>query len=202
MWPGPTYFPDWFAANATRWWTQELSRFHELAAFDGIWIDMNEVSNFCNDAGTSQICVLDPNNSCPDNSCCLICSTPEPDNQYDFPPFVPNTYMQTMSGKTVSMNAYHAGGVLEYNAHNMYGFMESIATRDALVSVTGQRPFLLSRSTFPGSGSYAAHWTGDNAARWPDLAASIITMVSDSLVWTVLISLLLSLCIVCILVCM
>ena len=107
-----------------------------------------------------------------------------------------------MSGKTVSMNAYHAGGVLEYNAHNMYGFMESIATRDALVSVTGQRPFLLSRSTFPGSGSYAAHWTGDNAARWPDLAASIITMVSDSLVWTVLISLLLSLCIVCILVCM
>ncbi len=35
VWPGPTYFPDWFAANSTSWWTTELSEFHEMVAYDG-----------------------------------------------------------------------------------------------------------------------------------------------------------------------
>ncbi len=43
VWPGPTYFPDWFAANATAYWTEQLTQFHNLVPYDGIWIDMNEV---------------------------------------------------------------------------------------------------------------------------------------------------------------
>lgn len=176
VWPGPTYFPDWFAENTTSWWTDQMSLFRDLVAYDGIWIDMNEVANFCNMDGQAQVCVLNASDPCPDNSCCLICSTPDPDNTYDFPPFVPHVAMGTLGGKTMSMNSYHAGGVLEYDAHSLYGFMESIATREALLGVTGKRPFVLSRSTFLGSGAYTAHWTGDNAATWDDLSASIITM--------------------------
>lgn len=39
--------------------------------------------------------------------------------------------------------------------------MESIATYDSLETIRPNvRPFVLSRATFPGSGSYAAHWNG------------------------------------------
>ncbi len=59
------------------------------------------------------------------------------------------------------------------------GFTESIATRQALLSVKeGKRPFVLSRSTFAGSGSHAAHWLGDNMATTEDLSRSISTILS------------------------
>lgn len=54
VWPGPTYYPDWFAANTASWWADELVQFHDLAAYDGLWIDMNEISNFCNVDGKGQ----------------------------------------------------------------------------------------------------------------------------------------------------
>lgn len=129
--------------------------FHDIVPYDGIWIDMNEASNFCND-GTIQTCEL--NSDCPDG-CCVTCSTPDQGNRYDFPPWVPHVYHGSLGGKTLPMSAVHEGGQLEYNVHNMYGFTESIATRSALTSITGERPFLLSRSTFSGSGKHTAHWT-------------------------------------------
>jgi alpha-glucosidase len=52
VWPGYTVFPDWIGAalaggGAFDWWIAELAMWHQNISFDGIWIDMSEVSSFC-----------------------------------------------------------------------------------------------------------------------------------------------------------
>jgi len=46
-----------------------------------------------------------------------------------------------------------------------------------LTKIRNKRPFLLSRSTFAGSGHFTAHWTGDNHATFDELYASIPSMI-------------------------
>jgi alpha-glucosidase len=50
VWPGITAFPDWFAPNTQEYWDNEFSTFFDPSTgvdIDGLWIDMNEASNFC-----------------------------------------------------------------------------------------------------------------------------------------------------------
>ena len=47
VWPGFTVFPDWLSGGAGQWWSNELNTWHGNVSFDGIWIDMSEVSSFC-----------------------------------------------------------------------------------------------------------------------------------------------------------
>ena len=49
VWPGVTAFPDWFAANITKYWNGEFGRFFNSGNsinLDGIWLDMDEPSSF------------------------------------------------------------------------------------------------------------------------------------------------------------
>ena len=46
----------------------------------------------------------------------------------------------------------------------------------ALISVRQKRPFVISRSTFPGAGQYGGHWLGDNESTWPNMNYSIAGM--------------------------
>lgn len=79
---------------------------------------------------------------------------------------------QPLNWKTIPMNARHYVTTHD-NVHNLYGHLEAVATRKVLEQVRGKRSFVISRSTFPGSGKHAGHWLGDNNSSWEDLRNSI-----------------------------
>ena len=66
VWPGNTTFPDFTHPAIGTYWSQQLASFRENISFDGLWIDMNEPSNFI--PGSTEGC---------------------PDSVYNSPPFLP-----------------------------------------------------------------------------------------------------------------
>lgn len=48
MWFGFVFFLDFFNFKGKVWWIEEIVEFYKKVFFDGFWIDMNEVFNFCN----------------------------------------------------------------------------------------------------------------------------------------------------------
>ena len=43
----------------------------------------------------------------------------------------------------------------------------------ALTSLLGKRSLVISRSTYPGSGTHTGHWLGDNTSQWKHMLNSI-----------------------------
>ena len=149
VWPGNTVFPDFFNPNTIQYWQEELQKFHDKVSIDGLWIDMNEPSNFVD--GSLSGC---------------------PESTYETPPYVPGIMGGHLTAKTICMRAKHSTGI-HYNLHSLYGHSELIATAKALRSILNKRTLVISRSTFPSSGKYGGHWLGDNNSNWPDMGYSI-----------------------------
>lgn len=64
-----------------------------------------------------------------------------------------------LSLQTVATNATHYGGRTELEVHNLFGHLMSRAANLAVRELhQGKRPFLISRSTFAGSGRWTGHW--------------------------------------------
>ncbi|XP_035038068.2 lysosomal alpha-glucosidase isoform X3 [Hippoglossus stenolepis] len=157
VWPGLTAYPDFSDDVTHEWWYENLQRFHDQVQFDGLWIDMNEPSNFL-DGST---------NGCPSNS-------------LENPPYTPGVLGGLLRGKTICATAQQKQSI-HYNMHSLYGLMEAKASASALKRIVAKRPFVISRSTFPSQGMYSGHWLGDNRSQWKDLYSSISGMLTFNL---------------------
>uniref|UniRef100_A0A3B5LS44 Uncharacterized protein n=1 Tax=Xiphophorus couchianus TaxID=32473 RepID=A0A3B5LS44_9TELE len=93
-----------------------------------------------------------------------------PDSELEKPPYTPVVGGQLNSG-TICMSAQQQLSS-HYNLHNLYGLTEAYATH-ALMNIQGKRPFVLSRSSFPGIGRFSGVWTGDVRSDWEQLRFSI-----------------------------
>ncbi|XP_036919840.1 lysosomal alpha-glucosidase [Sturnira hondurensis] len=149
VWPGPTAFPDFTNPETLDWWQDMVAEFHAQVPFDGMWIDMNEPSNFVK--GSVDGC---------------------PDNDLENPPYVPGVVGGTLRAATICASGRQSLST-HYNLHNLYGLMEAQASSRALVKARGMRPFVISRSTFAGHGQHAGHWTGDVESSWEQLSLSV-----------------------------
>lgn len=146
VWPGNACFVDFFHPNSTQYWWNMLDTMRENVEFDGLWLDMNEASNFCWGE----------------------CNATPVMNNFPYNPgnLNPNT-------KAIDMAAGHYGGIIEFDAHSLFGFTESRATSSYFAQHLQQRPFIIARSTFPTHGRYASKWLGDNFSGWDWMGYSI-----------------------------
>lgn len=92
-----------------------------------------------------------------------------------------------LNEKSLSIEAYHGEKtenslMTEFNYHNLHGylqgkttsewFLEKVIEEGTTTAKPIQRPFILSRSTFPGQGRYTSHWLGDNYSTYRSFKAS------------------------------
>ncbi|NXR53451.1 SUIS protein, partial [Hippolais icterina] len=181
--PGDSVFPDYTNPRTVEWWTQLCLEFKDVLDYDGIWIvcliicalpslkkenedfhvllsllkDMNEPSNFMR--GQYPGCA---------------------DNEINNPPYTPTISDRSLAEKTLCPDSKTYLGD-HYNTHSLFGWAQTEPTFNVVQQATGKRPFVLSRSTFVGSGKHSAHWLGDNFSQWKDLRRSVVGILEFNL---------------------
>jgi alpha-glucosidase len=209
QWPGVVAWPDWFAPQTSDWWTDEFARFFSAENginLDGIWVDMNEASNFCPNPectpfpegnppapqhaprpNTGRPIPGFPADFQPTSSNSSLKSRDEPSGQmkgisnreWFTPKYTVYNHRGNLADFTIQTNTTNFDGTKQYDTHNMYGHMMGLTTRKAMVARRPElRPMVLTRSTFAGSGSKITHWFGDNFSAWEDYRITIRQMLA------------------------
>jgi len=216
VWPGQTHFPDFMNNKTQSYWNEMFDLLYAKVNFSGIWLDMNELSNFVDgEVGPGECGMIasdepvtkamklnetidfifefvqnntnitvteayeravktlrfEPKNTPPAQEKCGY--SPE-DYFYVYNPG--NTKLDKL---TVCLNGKHDDGTYEYNVHNFNGLFEAMNTYNYLKDSQKQsQPFILSRSTAPGSGKFTTHWTGDNVSTFKWMKVSIAGLIN------------------------
>ncbi|XP_005103554.1 lysosomal alpha-glucosidase isoform X2 [Aplysia californica] len=158
VWPGTTVWPDFTNGQSGRYWRKIAGDFHKKVAFDGAWVDMNEISSFAD--GSVHGC--------------------DEKNPLDVPPYIPGIADRELYKHSICHHGRHAASS-HYNVHSLYGLLEANATYHAMLSIRGKRTLVISRSSFVGQGQVSGHWSGDNSGTWHDMHMSIPAMLQMNL---------------------
>ena len=93
-------------------------------------------------------------------------------------PFIPQK--DNLDLGTIGLNITHPdSGFKQYDTHSLMGHMQSMRSHEVLDKAFNdtdnydKRPFMMSRSTFAGSGKYAHHWLGEKTRTWEDMKLTI-----------------------------
>ena len=123
-----------------------LSGLYDKIKFSGMWLDMNEPSNFRREESVLEDYSVQHRDS---------------------------INIMTMNVNVQHYNSLDPTQPLNHSqVHAYYGHLQVMATYRFFQSIN-QRPFIITRSNSVGTGRFAGHWTGDNAATWPFLRLSI-----------------------------
>jgi len=94
-----TVYIDWSHENATIFWDDWLGKLQSEVAFDGVWLDMNEATSFC------------------DGPCYWDQTAVQPVQQKL--KYIPSG--RNLEQKTIPLDAVHQDGTTELDVHSLYG---------------------------------------------------------------------------------
>ena len=168
VWPGPAAYVDFSSPYGSALWQMGLKDFEDQVNYDGIWVDMNEASNFCNGE-----CVKENG---------TYKGGPHDPTEFDNLPYIPGG--RHPNTKAIDMAAYHYSTTPdgerlynEFNMHSIWSTEQSKATYEYL-NKRNRRPYLMTRSSFAGAGMYTSIWGGDNYSTWEYMRYSIISVIT------------------------
>jgi len=151
--------PDWLHPDTLVYWLNQIQAFRDKVTVDGIWLDMNEPASFCDgnyDVNENMNLTGDTAWSCP-----VERYPDELIKQNNSEPEFPLAELDrivSLNHRTVSTNATLYDGSLMYDRHNMFGNLEAYVTSKVVQTLVGERPFVLSRDSFPGAGQFSGSW--------------------------------------------
>lgn len=140
LWPGNCVYPDFFREDTRKWWAGLVSEWLSQGV-DGIWLDMNEPTDF---STTRKYEEVYSNAKIKFDEDRLLLTFPK-------------NVVHELHGKKV----YHD------KVRNAYPLYEAMATYEGFKNK--DEVFILSRSGYSGIQKYAFVWTGDNTPSWDDL---------------------------------